>query len=67
MPMRGEIGTGSSGGTTRPLCPRSGEPWSDFALVSTVSIVGFLAALLLAVLTHQLDPMNIAAVTALGP
>jgi hypothetical protein len=67
MPMRSEITISASRGTTRPQYSRAAVAWSDFALVSAVSILGFLAALLLAVATHHLDPTYIAAVPPLGP
>ncbi len=67
MPMRSEITTTASRGATRPQYSRSAVAWSDFALVSAVSILGFLAALLLAVATHHLDPTDLAAVLPVGP
>ncbi len=67
MPMRSEITISASRGTTRPQHSRSALPWSDFALVSTVSIIGVFAALLLAVVTHHLDPTDFAAVPPVGP
>jgi hypothetical protein len=44
-----------------PRLSPSGAPWSGFALICAFSIVGLLAAVVLAMSTHQFVPPNIAA------